>query len=58
MFKGTNLLLLCSTETSANSYYGDSTLHQMSTNGESQTVQLSKNLRIIFLLILILIKLH
>ncbi|RNA08563.1 eukaryotic translation initiation factor 2A [Brachionus plicatilis] len=39
---GTNLLLLCSTETSQNSYYGDSTLHQINTNGESQLVQLSK----------------
>ncbi|CAF0707346.1 unnamed protein product [Brachionus calyciflorus] len=39
---GTNLLLLCSTETSANSYYGDSTLHQININGESQAVQLSK----------------
>jgi translation initiation factor 2A len=39
---GTNLLLLCSTETSANSYYGDSTLHQVKLDGESQTVQLSK----------------
>lgn len=39
---GYYLLLLCSTETSANSYYGDSTLHQISPNGESQLVQLSK----------------
>lgn len=35
-------MLLCSTETSQNSYYGDSTLHQINTNGESQMVQLSK----------------
>lgn len=35
-------MLLCSTETSANSYYGDSTLHQISPNGDSQLVQLSK----------------
>ena len=41
-FLGTNLLLLCSTETSQNSYYGDSTLHQIRTNGESQLVQLGK----------------
>ena len=40
--QGTNLLLLCSTETSQNSYYGDSTLHQIGVNGESQLVQLSK----------------
>lgn len=39
---GYYLLLLCSTETSANSYYGDSTLHHISPNGESQLVQLSK----------------
>ena len=39
---GTHLLLLCSTETSANSYYGDTTLHYMNTNGESQVVTLSK----------------
>lgn len=39
---GYYLLLLCTTETSANSYYGDSTLHQISPNGESQLVQLSK----------------
>ena len=39
---GYYLLLLCSTETSASSYYGDSTLHQITPNGESQLVQLSK----------------
>lgn len=39
---GNNLLLHCSTETSANSYYGDSTLHQITSNGESQIIQLSK----------------
>lgn len=39
---GNNLLLHCSTETSANSYYGDSTLHQITNNGESQIIQLSK----------------
>jgi uncharacterized protein with WD repeat len=38
---GNNLLLLCNTETSANSYYGDSTLHQIRLDGESQLVQLS-----------------
>lgn len=39
---GYYLLLHCTTETSANSYYGDSTLHQITPNGESQLVQLSK----------------
>ena len=39
---GNNLLLLCNTETSENSYYGDSTLHQIRINGESQLIQLSK----------------
>ena len=43
-FLGTHLLLLCSTETSANSYYGDTTLHYMNINGESQLVTLSKQL--------------
>lgn len=39
---GNNLLLLCNTETSQNSYYGDSTLHQIRANGETQLIQLSK----------------
>lgn len=39
---GNNLLLLCSTEMSASSYYGDTTLHQIDIKGESQLVQLSK----------------
>jgi translation initiation factor 2A len=40
---GNNLLLLCSTETSQSSYYGDTTLHQMtSASSESQLIQLSK----------------
>ncbi len=43
ILKGYYLLLLCSTETSANSYYGDTTLHSITPNGESQIVQLSEN---------------
>ena len=34
---GFYLLLLCSTETSANSYYGDTNLHQITTNGFSSS---------------------
>jgi translation initiation factor 2A len=41
-FKGTHLLILCSTETSANSYYGDTSLHYMNANGDSLIVTLSK----------------
>lgn len=39
---GHHLLLLCSTETSANSYYGDTTLHYMNTKGDTFNVDLSK----------------
>jgi uncharacterized protein with WD repeat len=41
IFSGTGLLILCSTEVSQNSYYGDTNLHHLNTNGESQIVQLS-----------------
>lgn len=47
---GNNVLLLCNTETSENSYYGDSTLHQIrlpagggsGKEPETQSIQLSK----------------
>jgi translation initiation factor 2A len=41
-FKGTALLVLCSTDMSENSYYGDTMLQHLNRNGDSSNIQLSK----------------
>ncbi|CAF2048521.1 unnamed protein product [Rotaria magnacalcarata] len=42
-FKGSALLVLCSTDMSENSYYGDTMLQHLNRNGDSSNVQLSKS---------------
>ena len=39
---GTALLVLCSTDMSENSYYGETMLQHLNRNGDSSSVQLSK----------------
>ena len=39
---GTALLVLCSTDMSENSYYGDTMLQHLNRNGDSSSIQLSK----------------
>ncbi|UJR15406.1 hypothetical protein I4U23_002353 [Adineta vaga] len=41
-FKGTAILVLCSTDMSENSYYGDTILQHLNRNGDSSNIQLSK----------------
>jgi len=41
-FKGSALLVLCSTDMSENSYYGDTILQHLNRNGDSSSIQLSK----------------
>ncbi len=38
---GTALLVLCSTDMSENSYYGDTMLQHLNRNGDSSNIQLS-----------------
>lgn len=41
-FKGSALLVLCSTDMSENSYYGDTILQHLNRNGDSSSIQLSE----------------
>ena len=40
---GTSVLVLCSTDMSENSYYGDTMLQHLNRNGDSSNIQLSRS---------------